>query len=185
MANHPEGNAITATKNVNNEAVYIGLGANLNQPDEQIIRALEAIAKLADSALLNHSSLYSSKPLGPQQQPDYVNAVAVLQTDLQPQELLEQLQKIELEQGRQRKAERWGPRSLDLDIILFGNRKIQTASLTIPHYHFHTREFVLYPLSEIVPELVLPDGRPLNEVIKTVSRNGLSILQHRSQILVP
>ena len=101
---------------------YIGLGSNLADPHTQIAHALAALDALDSTRLLAVSSLYRSKPLGPSDQPDYVNAVAMLETGLEPEALLDRLQQIELEQGRVRKQERWGPRSLDLDILLFGTR---------------------------------------------------------------
>ncbi len=102
--------------------------------------------------------------MGPQDQPDYVNAVAALHTRLAAEDLLTELQKIELEQGRQRKDERWGPRTLDLDILLFGHEIIQTERLTVPHYGMKQREFVLYPLAELNSDLVLPDGTQTDRV---------------------
>lgn len=158
------------------KSVFIGLGANLNEPVKQLQQALCALKKLPETELLACSSLYSSAPLGPSDQPEYVNAVAEIETELTPTALLAQLQHIEQVQGRQRKAERWGPRTLDLDIILFGDLVLKSEQLTIPHYHFHAREFVLYPLLQIAPELVLPDGSPLSELVTKVPKNGLTEL---------
>ena len=162
--------------------VFIGLGANLAQPQQQLLLALSALQTLPETRLVNCSSLYSSKPLGPQEQPDYVNAVALLHTELTPLALLDELQAIEQQQGRQRKAERWGARTLDLDIILFGDQQIDCPRLTIPHYHFTQREFVLYPLAELAPELVLPDGRCLNTLLEQVPRNGLTVILPAAKI---
>jgi 2-amino-4-hydroxy-6-hydroxymethyldihydropteridine diphosphokinase len=156
--------------------VYIGLGANLAQPVQQLERAVLALQNIKDSELVQVSSFYGSKPMGPQDQPDYVNAVAALHTSLAAEDLLTELQQIELEQGRQRKDERWGPRTLDLDILLFGDEVIQTERLTVPHYGMKVREFVLYPLAELDLNLVLPDGTKLTELLATVPRNGLSRL---------
>ncbi len=156
--------------------VYIGLGANLAEPVQQLERAVAALQNVPSSALVKVSGFYSSKPMGPQDQPDYVNAVAALATSLSAEDLLTQLQRIELEQGRQRKDERWGARTLDLDILLFGDEMIQTERLTVPHYGMKVREFVLYPLAELDSELVLPDGTVLNELLQTVPLNGLSRL---------
>ena len=156
--------------------VYIGLGANLNQPVQQLQQAIKALQQLPDSELIAVSSLYGSKPMGPQDQPDYVNAVAALTTRLSADDLLTELQQIELEQGRQRKDERWGPRTLDLDILLFGNDLIQTERLIVPHYGMKVREFVLYPLAELNLNLVLPDGTKLSELLTTVPLNGLTRL---------
>ncbi|MCC2606647.1 2-amino-4-hydroxy-6-hydroxymethyldihydropteridine diphosphokinase [Planctobacterium marinum] len=158
------------------EIVYIGLGANLNNPVRQLHNALSAIKRLPDTQLLKHSGFYSSTPLGPSDQPEYVNAVAAISSLLTPEALLKALQNIELEQGRTRKAERWGPRTLDLDIILFGQRVINTEHLTVPHYHFQHREFVLYPLYEIAPQLSLPDGSTVRQRLQAVPKNGLTEL---------
>lgn len=111
------------------ERVYIGLGSNLAEPLRQLQAALAAIAELPHSQLVTTSSFYASDPLGPPDQPRYVNAVAALDTELAPLELLDALQRIEQEQGRVRKAERWGPRTLDLDILLFGNRLMSEERL--------------------------------------------------------
>lgn len=158
------------------ESVFIGLGANLDKPVEQLQKALSALKKLPDTEFLACSSFYSSVPLGSCEQPEYVNAVAEVATQLTPDALLTQLQRIEQAQGRQRKSERWGPRTLDLDIILFGNLVLKTERLTIPHYHFHAREFVLYPLLQIAPDLVLPDGNQLSDLVTKVPKNGLTEL---------
>ena len=156
--------------------VYIGLGANLAQPVQQLERAVVALQSIKDTELVKVSGFYGSKPMGPQDQPDYVNAVAALRTYLSAEDLLTQLQQIELEQGRQRKDERWGPRTLDLDILLFGHDIIQTERLTVPHYGMKVREFVLYPLAELDLHLVLPDGTLLTELLAVVPHNGLSRL---------
>ncbi|MBV2130694.1 2-amino-4-hydroxy-6-hydroxymethyldihydropteridine diphosphokinase [Arsukibacterium indicum] len=156
--------------------VYLGLGANLANPVTQLKNAVTAIQQLAHSQLLAVSSLYGSKPMGPQDQPDYINAVAKISTRLTPLSLLDALQQIEQQQGRQRKAERWGPRSLDLDILLYGNHTINTERLTVPHYGLAQREFVLYPLAEIAPQLILPCGTPLQVLLQQVPLNGLQKL---------
>ena len=153
--------------------VYIGLGSNQQEPIEQITNALQAIHSLDATRVEHCSSLYHSKPMGPQDQPDYVNAVVNIQTSLPPHSLLKALQTIELEQGRVRKDHRWGPRTLDLDILLFDQLILNTPDLIIPHYGMKQREFVLYPLAEITEDLILPCGEKLETVLKTVARNGL------------
>ena len=155
---------------------YIGLGANLNQPVQQLQQAIRALQQLPCSELIAVSSLYGSKPMGPQDQPDYVNAVAALDTTLEAEALLDALQQIEQLHGRQRKAERWGPRTLDLDILLYGTLVINSSRLTVPHYGLHQREFVLYPLYEIAPQLQLPDGTVLSSLLAQVPLNGLQKL---------
>lgn len=156
--------------------VYVGLGSNLAEPVRQLGAALEALAGLPQCRLAAVSSLYASDPLGPPDQPRYVNAVAALDCDLTPLALLDALQAIEREQGRERKAERWGPRTLDLDILLFGDLQLDEERLTVPHYHMHARAFVLYPLAEIAPGLVLPDGQPLQALLSRCPFAGLERL---------
>ena len=152
---------------------YIGLGSNLDTPLSQLRSALKALAALPDTTLVSQSSFYASDPLGPADQPRYVNAVAALDTALSPLTLLDALQAIELEQGRTRKAERWGPRTLDLDILLYGEQQLDEPRLRVPHYHMHARAFVLYPLAEIAPQLNLPDGRALTELLNACPFVGL------------
>ncbi|KIT56593.1 2-amino-4-hydroxy-6-hydroxymethyldihydropteridine pyrophosphokinase, partial [Vibrio parahaemolyticus 901128] len=113
----------------------------------------------------------------PQNQPDYINAVVAIKTNLTPLELLDCTQAIEQEQGRVRKDERWGPRTLDLDIVLYGNEVINSERLIVPHYGMREREFVLYPLAEIAPSLQLPDGTEVSELLEQVDKNGLRIWQ--------
>ncbi|NBH74992.1 2-amino-4-hydroxy-6-hydroxymethyldihydropteridine diphosphokinase [Rodentibacter pneumotropicus] len=142
---------------------YIALGSNLDTPINQLNSALQAIKNLPQTRFLAVSSFYQSKPLGPQDQPDYVNAVAKIETTLPPLSLLDELQRIENEQGRVR-LRRWGERTLDLDILLYGNEIIQNERLTIPHYDMYNREFVIVPLLEITPDLIFPDGKKLSEL---------------------
>ncbi|WED22370.1 2-amino-4-hydroxy-6-hydroxymethyldihydropteridine diphosphokinase [Vibrio sp. JC009] len=156
---------------------YIAIGSNLNDPETQALNAIEALKSLPCSEFLIASSLYSSTPMGPQDQPEYINAVAIIETELTPLELLDCTQAIELEHGRVRKEERWGPRTLDLDILLYGDEVIDSGRLTVPHYGMKEREFVLYPLAEIAPSLKLPCGTELSQLLETVDRNGLRIWQ--------
>ncbi|KRW59242.1 2-amino-4-hydroxy-6-hydroxymethyldihydropteridine diphosphokinase [Pseudomonas sp. TTU2014-080ASC] len=160
------------------ERVYIGLGSNLETPLEQLRSALSALAELPQTQLSGQSSFYISDPLGPADQPRYVNAVAALDTELSPLQLLDALQTIEQNQGRVRKAERWGPRTLDLDILLFGERQLNEPRLVVPHYHIHARAFVLYPLAELAADLVLPDGRPLIQLLAACPFEGLERLHN-------
>ncbi|MDK9737956.1 2-amino-4-hydroxy-6-hydroxymethyldihydropteridine diphosphokinase [Vibrio sp. D404a] len=156
---------------------YIAVGSNLADPVSQANLAIETLKSLPQSKFLATSKLYSSTPMGPQNQPDYINAVVAIETELTPIELLNCTQAIEQEQGRVRKDERWGPRTLDLDIILYGNEVIDSERLTVPHYGMKEREFVLYPLAEIAPSLQLPDGTELSELLKVVDKNGLNVWQ--------
>ncbi|QMV52886.1 2-amino-4-hydroxy-6-hydroxymethyldihydropteridine diphosphokinase [Ewingella americana] len=153
--------------------VYIALGSNLAKPVDQVNCALEALAHMPRTKLVVCSAFYRSKPLGPQNQPDFLNAVVALDTELPPEELLDCTQAIEQNQGRVRKLERWGPRTLDLDMLLYGDQVINTERLTVPHYDMKNREFMLYPLTEIAPEVVFPDGESLQTVLTRVPLNGL------------
>ncbi|ELR66423.1 2-amino-4-hydroxy-6-hydroxymethyldihydropteridine pyrophosphokinase [Photobacterium marinum] len=154
---------------------YIAIGSNLGDPVAQANSAIEALKTVPGIKVVAESSLYSSTPMGPQDQPDYINAVVAIDTTLSPIELLDQTQAIEMKHGRERKDERWGPRTLDLDIILYGDLVQETERLTIPHYGMKVREFVLYPLAEIAPDLILPDQTALQTLLSQVDRNGLSV----------
>lgn len=153
---------------------FIALGSNQASPLEQVAQALDALATLAHSRVVATSSFYRTKPLGPQDQPDYLNAAVALETTLTPEELLAHTQRIELEQGRVRKDERWGPRTLDLDIMLFGTQILNTPQLTVPHYDMKNRAFMLVPLLEIAPDSVFPDGQSVAAVLETLSRSGIT-----------
>lgn len=145
--------------------VYIALGSNLASPLTQVNAAIAALGTLPDSRIAAVSGFYRTPPLGPQDQPDYLNAAVALETSLAPESLLDHTQRIELDQGRVRKAERWGPRTLDLDIMLFGDETLATPRLTVPHYDMKNRGFMLWPLFEIAPELRFPDGETLASVL--------------------
>lgn len=154
---------------------YIGLGANLQEPVEAITSALQALQTNSELTDLECSSLYHSKPMGPQDQPDYVNAVASFKTTLEPLALLDLLQEIESQHGRVRDRH-WGPRTLDLDILLFDNQQIHNERLIVPHPGIELREFVLIPLAEIAPELDLPNGKSVKSLARTIPDNELKIL---------
>ncbi|EPK0741323.1 2-amino-4-hydroxy-6-hydroxymethyldihydropteridine diphosphokinase [Klebsiella aerogenes] len=148
--------------------VYIAIGSNLASPLEQVNAAIRALADIPDSRVVSVSSLYRTPPLGPQDQPDYLNAAVALETLLAPEALLDHTQRIELQQGRVRKAERWGPRTLDLDIMLFGDAIINSERLTVPHYDMKNRGFMLWPLFEIAPQLHFPDGLALRAALENL-----------------
>lgn len=154
--------------------VYIGLGSNLDNPEEKIRLARAAIAEQAQLTELKFSSLYSSPPMGPQNQPDYVNAVMCVKTDLPALELLRVLQKIEHKFGRERKGERWGARTLDLDLLLYGDQEIELPDLIVPHVGIAERAFVLYPMQEIADEnLFIPAKGRIKELVIQCPRDGL------------
>ena len=152
---------------------YIGLGSNLSDPRAQVINAAKAIGNIIESNVITLSSLYLSKPMGPQDQNDYINAVIAIETSLSALELLDALQSIENSAGRVRKDNRWGARILDCDILLYGNDSIENERLTVPHYGMKLREFVLLPLAEIAPSLHLPDGSSISELASEISNNGI------------
>lgn len=144
---------------------HIALGSNLQDPLAQLRAAVSALADLPDTHLQRVSSCWRSAAVGPGDQPDYLNAVARIDTGLEAAALLEALQAIETAQGRVR-TERWGPRTLDLDLLLYGNAIIDTPTLTVPHPRMTQRDFVLYPLREISDtSVLLPDGRDLDGLI--------------------
>lgn len=156
------------------ERVYVGLGSNLADPAEQLREAIRAMGLLPQSRVSGVSSFYVSDSLLPGQ-PRYTNAVAALDTSLPPLTLLDALQGIENDQGRVR-LERWGPRTLDLDILLFGDRLIDEPRLKVPHDQMQQRAFVLYPLAELAPGIILADGRALDDLLGQCPFSGLERL---------
>jgi len=152
--------------------VYIGLGSNLSNPVEQLNTAMKSIALMPFTQLIKRSSFYSSKPLGPQDQPDFINAVCEIETELEAEDLLKRLQTIELEQGRIKKRH-WGERLIDLDILLFGKNLINSKDLVVPHSQIALRDFVLIPLSEIAPGLVIPNKGKVENLISTLTDSYL------------
>jgi 2-amino-4-hydroxy-6-hydroxymethyldihydropteridine diphosphokinase len=155
---------------------YIGLGSNLAEPVTQIKSARAAIASMAGVRELAFSSLYHSLPMGPQDQPDYVNAVMGIAVNLLPLDLLRCLQAIEHHHGRIRKGERWGARTLDLDILMYGDQEIDLPDLTTPHQGLAERAFVLYPLFEIAPNLIIPGKGPIADLLAKCPLSGLKRL---------
>ena len=165
---------------------YIGLGSNLADPQSQVRQAIEELGNLPGTKCLRHSSLYRSAPMmlknraleaDSEGQPDYTNAVAELDTALNPQDLLRELQHLEALHERIR-AERWGPRTLDLDILLYDGRIIESPELTVPHPGLYERNFVLYPLAEIAPDLDIPGEGLLSELLGRCERGSLEKLTH-------
>lgn len=138
--------------------------------------ALAELAEIPCTALLHHSRLYRSAPLGPADQPDYVNAVAALDTWLDPYELLAELKALEDRHGRVRAGVRWGPRTLDLDLLVFGDLRLSSESLTVPHPGIAEREFVLRPLAEIAPVLEIPGLGTVQSLLVHCPRNRLSVV---------
>ena len=151
---------------------YIGLGSNLDDPAAQLRSALEQMQEIPHTTQVACSSFYASAPVGPGEQPDYVNAVARLDTELAPEALLDALQAIENRHGRERTL-RWGARTLDLDILLYGNQQLDCARLCVPHPRMAERNFVLQPLAELAPDLSMPDGTALQTLLAQCPPNRL------------
>lgn len=157
---------------MSSQRVFVGLGSNLEQPSVQIAQAAEALRKIAIGGSFQLSSLHSSRAVGPPQ-PDYVNAVARFETNLAPLDLLDALQAIEQQQGRVRSIH-WGPRTLDLDILLIDDLQLQHPRLQVPHPFLSQRNFVLVPLQELAPDLLLPNGDKVADLVKRVGHAGLN-----------
>jgi len=157
---------------------YIGLGSNLQDPETQVKGALQQLADLGHCHLLKTSSLYRSPPMGPEDQPDYVNAVAMLRTTLSAEDLLDTLQAIERQHARVRERH-WGPRTLDLDLLLYGQAVIDSARLTVPHPGVAERNFVLYPLAEINSALMVPGQGEVQALLANCPDTGLTTLAAR------
>ncbi len=153
---------------------YIALGSNLDKPRAQLDWALRALASLKNSQLYQYSSYYRSAALlskdNPTPQPDYLNAVAVLKTQLVPLDLLDALQALENQRGRRRDVKAWSARPLDLDILLYGDLQLDSPRLKIPHPQMYQRDFVLYPLCECEPKLILPNGQRLADLCATPAK---------------
>jgi len=158
------------------KGVYIGLGSNLGDPVAQIGAAITALNECDEVSVIAQSSLYSSPPMGPQDQPDYINAVVEIDTTLFAHDLLNQLQHIEQQQGRVRERH-WGERTIDLDMLVYGNNILDDDRLQVPHSGMTTRSFVLYPLAEIAPELNIPTMGKIEQLLKDCPRDGLEQME--------
>ncbi len=153
---------------------YIGLGSNLADPAAQVRQAMTDLAGLPETELFARSALYRTAPVGPADQPDYVNAVVSLKTRLSPRGLLEALQAIERAHGRRRDSTRWGPRTLDLDILLYGDERLSEPGLQIPHPELGRRAFVLVPLADVAPvALRVPGVGTLADLLERCPRQGV------------
>lgn len=148
---------------------YVGIGSNLNSPEEQVRQAILELKSLPDCRVTSVSALYRSAPMGPADQADFINAVAALLTSLTPHALLATLQGIEDAHGRKRYGERWGPRTLDLDLLIFGSRIIEDDDLTVPHPGIRERNFVLLPLCELAPQLNVPGMGAVSALTQVVA----------------
>jgi len=152
---------------------YLGLGSNLGDSFNYLQNALDALQKHSAISVLASSNIYQSKPQGPQDQADYLNAVVQIDTSLSAQKLLHCTQTIENENLRQRTGQHWGARTLDIDILLYGNEYIEEEHLHIPHPWLCQRSFVLWPLYDIIPELDFPNGKTLQACLSDCSADDL------------
>jgi 2-amino-4-hydroxy-6-hydroxymethyldihydropteridine diphosphokinase len=153
---------------------YVGLGSNLDDPIQQVTRALQELGRLPATRCVRRSSLYLTRPLGPPDQADYINAVAQLETALAPERLLDALQELEYRHLRVRRGPRWGPRTLDLDLLLYGRQQLANARLVVPHPELTRRSFVLLPLAEVAPrELEIPGCGSLTDWLAQISDDGV------------
>lgn len=159
---------------------YIGLGSNLGEPAARLRSGVAALRQLAWTTVEICSSLYRTAAVGLREQPDFVNAVCRLQTGLAPETLMRNLLEIEHAHGRVRAGDKGGPRTLDLDILLYGDQVIHTDELTVPHPRLHERAFVLYPLHEIQPELIIPGRGALRDLLAGCSGQRVERLKEVS-----
>lgn len=158
---------------------YLGVGSNMDDPAGQVRRALAALAELPSTRLIATSRSYSNPPMGPQDQPDYVNAAAGILTQLEPGELLEAMQSLESRLGRVRTpGDKWGPRIIDLDLLVYGLRVESTERLTLPHPGISERNFVLFPLRDIAPTLVVPGQGVIARLAAQTGNEGLVALDN-------
>jgi 2-amino-4-hydroxy-6-hydroxymethyldihydropteridine diphosphokinase len=155
---------------------YVALGSNLGDSQQQLLDAIEALAGLPDTRLLARSRFYRTPPWGMLNQPDFLNAVVVLETPLLPHDLLDALLGIERDAGRERGGERWGPRTLDLDLLHVDGKTVSDERLTLPHPHIAERAFVLLPLSELSPDLEIPGRGRVVDLLRSVDTQGCEVL---------
>jgi 2-amino-4-hydroxy-6-hydroxymethyldihydropteridine diphosphokinase len=153
--------------------VYIGLGSNLDHPLLQIVTAQNRLSKIPQTTCIAHSTYYRTPPLGAMLQPSYINAVSLLRSTLSAEEILAFLQDIENQHGRQRDKYRWQARTLDLDLLLYGEEVINSENLTVPHYAMTQRNFVIFPLLELNPEVIIPGAGKAAEIATMLNRSGL------------
>ena len=151
--------------------IYIGLGSNIENPVVQIKNAIKALNELSESKVLINSGYFKSKPMGPKDQPDYVNAVVEIETTLSADELLKKCQLIEQSQGRVKKRH-WGERIIDIDILLYADQQIKTDDLSVPHPGISSRDFVYMPLLKVNPEIQVPGKGLLKTIVESASEKN-------------
>jgi len=162
-----------------NTIAYLGLGTNMGDRDAQLRAAVAAIANIPATTLLRQSRVYESKPWGKTDQPDFLNMVVEISTQLEPHTLHRHLQKIERDMGRDREAsEKWGPRPIDIDLLLYGTRTLKTASLVVPHPRMWERHFVMRPLADLTPDLTTPNGTPVSSLLASGDMTSQDLALH-------
>ncbi|ADD79937.1 2-amino-4-hydroxy-6-hydroxymethyldihydropteridine diphosphokinase [Candidatus Riesia pediculicola] len=159
------------------QIAYISVGSNLNNPIYQADRSIISMRNIPDTDLISVSSYYRTKPIGNSNQPDYLNAVVSIKTQLSPKVLLSYIQKIEFKQGRTRTKEKWTSRTLDLDILLYGNMMVKEKNLVIPHPELKNRYFLLYMIYKEDPNLIFPDGQSILDMMNKCQKVSFSVLK--------
>lgn len=157
--------------------VYIGLGSNLGDSLRTIQQAIDDLSSIPESTVIASSAFYQSVAVGPGKQPDYINAAVTLETNLPPLSLLDELQTLEHKHHRTRGPIRWSARTLDLDLLLYGDQEINNERLTVPHPRIAERNFVLLPLQDLDPNLRFPNGVYLIDLVKQTPQTGIKRLQ--------
>jgi 2-amino-4-hydroxy-6-hydroxymethyldihydropteridine diphosphokinase len=156
---------------------YIALGSNLDGPATQVESAFTALSRVVGCRLIARSRLYRTQPLGPQDQPEFINAAAGMLTSLSPRALLIELKRLETTLGRAQPVLRWGPRRIDLDLLVYADARVAESDLVIPHPGLPERNFVLYPLRDIAPELLVPGHGRVSQLAARVGAAGLALLE--------
>lgn len=155
---------------------YVALGSNLGDSRQHLLDAIEALAMLPHTQVIARSRIYRTPPWGKRDQPDFLNAVVALETALEPHDLLDALLAIERDAGRERNGERWGPRTLDLDLLHVDGKHVNSERLTLPHPHIADRAFVLLPLHDVAPELDIPGQGKVVDLLQNVDVQGCTAL---------
>lgn len=155
---------------------WLGLGSNLQQPAEQLKTALSRLAGKGGIEVLRTSSFYQTPPWGDERQDDFINAVVQIETSLEPVGLLRELQSVEDLMGRKRSSRRWGPRLIDIDLLLYGDQQLNMDGLEVPHPRMHERAFVLIPLAELEPGLEIPGRGSVESCLQQIDCSGIERL---------